>query len=128
MVSSGSLLSCDAMFFSVGSQFFGENAFFFGVGIFYIYFFTNLCVYSITQKLFKVFGWIFIGMQIQMRRHVAHKWHNSSLFTFLVISLCIFFFHNFLCMLYNSKTIQDIWMIPCRNVYLHEQTHCTQNG
>ena len=29
MVSSGSLLSCDAMFFSVGSQFLVKNAFFF---------------------------------------------------------------------------------------------------
>ena len=28
MGSSGSLLSCDAMFFSVGSQFFGENCIF----------------------------------------------------------------------------------------------------
>ena len=45
MVSSGSLLSCDAMFFSVGSQFFGENA----------YFPTHFCVCSITPKLFKVF-------------------------------------------------------------------------
>ena len=25
-------------------------------------------------------------------------------------------------MLYNFKTIQDIWMIPCRNVDSHEQT------
>ena len=61
------------------------------IGIFFIYFFsTNFCVYSITPKLFKVFGWTFIGMEIQMIRHAAHKWHNSSLLTFLVISLCIF--------------------------------------
>ena len=31
-------------------------------------------------------------------------------------------------MLYNFKTIQDIWMIPCRNVDPHKQAHCTQDG
>ena len=58
MVSSGSLLSC---FLQLDSNLFGENAFY-GDRYFYIYFFTNFCVYSITPKLFKVFGWTFIGM------------------------------------------------------------------
>ena len=58
---SGSLLSWDAMVFSVGSQFFVEKCIFW-TKLFYIYFFTNFCVYSITPKLFKVFGWTFIGM------------------------------------------------------------------
>ena len=40
-----SLLSCDAMFFSVGSQFFGENAFF-GDSVFFILFFHNfICIF-----------------------------------------------------------------------------------
>ena len=32
------------------------------IGIFLNFFFTNFCVYSITPKLFKVFGWPFIGI------------------------------------------------------------------
>ena len=62
MVSSGSLLSCDAMFFTVGSQFSGKNAFF-GDRYFFI-----------------------------------------------------FIFHKFLCIFYNSKTIQGIWMDLFRDV------------
>ena len=87
MFFSRSLLLFDAMFFSVGSQFLGENAFFGGERYF---FFTNFCVYSITPKTIKVFGWILIGIKIQVIRHAAHKWLNSSLLTFLVISLRIF--------------------------------------
>ena len=60
-----------------------------------------------------------------MIRHSAHKWHNSSLLTFLVISLCIF---SQIFVYAITSTIQDIWMIPCRNVDPHEQTHCTQDG
>ena len=32
------------------------------IGIFLYLFFTNFCVYSITPKLFKVFGWNLMGM------------------------------------------------------------------
>ena len=45
MVSSVSLLSCDAMFFSVGSQFLGEKCIFLEIGIFYIYFYKFLCIF-----------------------------------------------------------------------------------
>ena len=52
--------TCDAMFFSVGSHFFLVKNAFFGDGYFFIFiFFTNFCVYSITPKLFEVFGWTF---------------------------------------------------------------------
>ena len=62
MVSIEFLLSCDAMFFSVGSQFFGENAFF-GDRYFFILIFSQSSLYNpITPKLFKVFGLTYIGM------------------------------------------------------------------
>ena len=42
----GSLLSCDAMFFSVGFQFFGEKNAFFGDRYFFIFFFHKfLCIF-----------------------------------------------------------------------------------
>ena len=44
MVSSGSLLSCDAMFVSVGSQLFGENAFF-EDRYFFIFIFSLISLY-----------------------------------------------------------------------------------
>ena len=74
IVFSGSLLSCDAMFVSVGSNFLVKNA--------------------------------LLGDR-----------------NFLYL-----FFHKFMCIFHNSKTIQDIWMIHCRNVDTHEQTHCSQDG
>ena len=61
MVSTGSLRLCDAMFFSVGSQFLGVNSFL-ELVFFYIYFFTSFCVYTMTPKLFSVFEWTFIGL------------------------------------------------------------------
>ena len=108
MVSSGFLLSCDAISFQLVFNFLVKIRYFF-----YNYFFTNFFVYSITPKLFKVFGWTFLGMLIQMIRHAAHKWHNSSLLTFLVISLCIFS-QNFVYALYSlppiiSTTRRNYW-------------------
>ena len=51
MVSSGSLLSCDAMFFVVGSQFFVKNAFF-GNGIFlYLFFHKLLCIFHNSKTI-----------------------------------------------------------------------------
>ena len=39
------------------------------------------------------------------------------------------FDEKMLCQLFTCwYAIQDIWMIPCRNVDPHEQTHCTQEG
>ena len=74
MVSSGSLLSCDAMFFSVGSQFFlVKNALFGDRYFFYIY-----------------------------------------------------FFHKFLSIFHNSKTIQGIWMDLYRDVDPDDQARCTK--
>ena len=72
MVSSGSLLSFDAMFFSVGSKIFGENAFF-----------------------------------------------GERYFLYL-------FFHKFLYIFHNSKTIQGIWMDLNRDVDPVDQARCTQ--
>ena len=45
MVSSGSLLLCDAMFFSVGFQFFGEKCIFLEKGIFIIILSQFLCIF-----------------------------------------------------------------------------------
>ena len=72
MVSSGSLLSCDAMFLSVGSQFFGEK-----------------CIFGDRYFLY-------------------------------------LFFHKFLCLFHNSKTIQGIWIDLYRDVDPNDQARCTQ--
>ena len=45
MFFSGSLLSCDAMFFSVDSQFFGENAFFGDRYFLYLFFHKFLYIF-----------------------------------------------------------------------------------
>ena len=50
MVSSGSLLLCDVMFFSVGSQCFGENAFF-GDRYFHIFIFSQICIFHNSQNI-----------------------------------------------------------------------------
>ena len=47
--------------FQLVSNFLVKNAFF-GDRYFFYIFFTNFCVYSITPKLFKVFGCTLIGM------------------------------------------------------------------
>ena len=73
MVSSESLLSCDAMFFSVGSKFFGVKMHFLEIG-FFLY----------------------------------------------------LFFHKFLCIFHNSKTIQGIWMNFYRDVDPDDQAGFTQ--
>ena len=38
----------------------------------------------------------------------------------------LYFFHKFLCIFHNSKTIQGIWMNLYRDVDPDDQARCTQ--
>ena len=88
MASSWSLLSCDAMFFSVRSQFFVKNAFF-GDRYFFFFFHKFLCIFHNSKTIQGI--WMDLYRDVDPDDQApAHMWHNSSLLTFLVISLCIF--------------------------------------
>ena len=51
MVSLGSLLLCDAMFFSVGSQFFGKKCIFLEIGIFIFILSQFLCIFHYYKTI-----------------------------------------------------------------------------
>jgi hypothetical protein len=51
---------------------------------------SDIFVQSISQKVFEISTWNFIGGWISLRRSAVHKNDNSSLHIFWVIALCYF--------------------------------------
>ena len=84
----------------------------------------SVCYVSWT--LFSIFWWYLVVMKNRTRRHVAYKNDNFSFFLLLELSPLLGFEFDFLSLLCNKNTLQNILMMLGKNVEQDEMTCCVQ--